>query len=376
MIGPIMRTFILICLLASLAAVAAAQRPAGGGLDMYLIDVEGGNATLFVSPSGQSLLMDTGNGGAAAARDADRIMAAVRDAGLQQIDHLITTHYHGDHFGGMAAVAERVPIRHFIDHGTNIQPAAAADEFLQKVYPTLYAKGRHTVVKPGDTVPIAGLDVRIVSAAGNVIQSPVRGAGAPNPYCAEFKSSLNPDTGENSASVGIHLTYGRFRTVHLGDLTWNKEVDLMCPTNRLGTVDLFFVSHHGQPISNAPILVHPLRARVALMNNGTRKGGQPDAMRVLYSAPGLEDVWQLHFSLLSGQEFTSPGMFIANTVDEQPADVPIAAMTPPPAGATAPPPPAHNGTAYWIKVTAREDGSFVVTNTRNGFTKSYAASTR
>jgi hypothetical protein len=112
------------------------------------------------------------------------------------------------------------------------------------------------------------------------------------------------------------------------------------------------------------------------MNNGTRKGGQPDAMRVLYSAPGLEDLWQVHFSLLSGQEYTSPGMFIANTIDEQPADIPIAAMAAPPAGPGAPPPPAHNGTAYWIKVSARDDGSFTVTNARNGFTKTYAAIAR
>jgi hypothetical protein len=129
-------------------------------------------------------------------------------------------------------------------------------------------------------------------------------------------------------------------------------------------------------VSNAPILVHPLRARVALMNNGTRKGGQPDAMRVLYSAPGLEDLWQLHFSLLSGQEYTPPGMFIANTVDQPPAALPIEAITAPAPGAAAPPPPAHNGMAYWIKVSAREDGSFTVTNTRNGFTKSYAANAR
>src|SRR5918993_3289833 len=353
MIGPTMRTFILLCLAASLAAVTAAQQRAGRGLDMYLIDVEGGNATLFVAPSGQSLLMDTGNGGAGAARDADRITAAVRDAGLQQIDHLITTHYHGDHFGGMAALAERVPIRNFIDHGPNIQPAAAADEFLQKVYPTLYARGRHTVVKPGDTIPIDGLTVRVVSAAGEVLQSPVPGAGAPNPYCANFKSALNPDTGENAASVGIHMTYGRFRTVHLGDLTWNKEVDLMCPTNRLGTIDLFFVSHHGQPVSNAPILVHPLRARVALMNNGTRKGGQPDTMRVLYSAPGLEDLWQIHFSVLSGQEYTVPGLLIANPFDEQPAAMPVAPVTLPQPATTAPPAPQHNGTAYWLKVSAQ-----------------------
>src|SRR5436190_11875984 len=123
-------------------------------LDVYVVDVEGGNATLFVSPSGESLLIDSGNAGAAAVRDADRIMAAVKDAGLSQIDNLITTHWHGDHFGGMAELAARIPIRHFIDHGGNVQPAAAADEFLQKTYPSLYAKAKHTVAKPGDKIAI------------------------------------------------------------------------------------------------------------------------------------------------------------------------------------------------------------------------------
>ena len=112
------------------------------------------------------------------------------------------------------------------------------------------------------------------------------------------------------------MTFGKFRVAHLGDLTWNKEFDLMCPANRVGTVDLFVVSHHGQAISNSEVLVHALRPRVAIMNNGTRKGGQPDAMKVIYSSPGLEDLWQMHFSLLSGQEYTVPGVFIANTIDE------------------------------------------------------------
>ena len=167
------------------------------------------------------------------------------------------------------------------------------------------------------------------------------------------------------------ITFGRFRAVHLGDLTWNKEGDLMCPQNRIGTADLFIVSHHGQPISNAPVLAHAIRPRVAIMNNGTRKGGQPPAMQVLHGTPGLEDLWQIHFSLLSGQEFTVPGMFIANVVDENQAAMPIAAMTPPPGGPGAPPPPAHNGPAYWIKVSAMEDGSFTVMNQRNGFSKRY-----
>jgi hypothetical protein len=173
--------------------------------------------------------------------------------------------------------------------------------------------------------------------------------------------------------VGSVVTFGRFKAVHLGDLTWNKEFDLMCPTNRIGTADVFFVTHHGQPVSNAPVVVHALRARVAIMNNGTRKGGQPAAMQIIHSAPGLEDLWQIHFSLLSGQEYTVPGMFIANMIDDQQGTMPVAPFTPPPPGPGATPPPVHNGTAYWIKVSAQRDGSFTVTNARNGFSKTYAA---
>jgi len=362
---------ILAVLLASLS-VAFLSAQARTTLDIYLVDVEGGNATLFVAPSGDSLLIDTGNGGAGATRDADRIMAAAKDARLAQIDHLITTHYHGDHWGAMSEVASRIPIKEFIDHGPNVQPAAAADEFLQKVYPQLYAKSKHTIAKPGDKIEIKGVDARVVASAGQMIASPLPGAGSKNPYCASYKPK-DPDPSENAQSVGTHFTFGRFKTVHLGDLTWNKESDLMCPVNRLGTVDLFIVSHHGQAISNSEVLMHAIAPRVAIMNNGTRKGGQPDAMKVMHSSPGLEDLWQIHFSLLSGQEYTVPGMFIANGVDQQADAMPIAATAAPAPGPGAPPPPAHNGPAYWIKVSAKEDGSFSVTNSRNGFTKTYAA---
>jgi competence protein ComEC len=359
----------------SISSGQAAQTRTAKTLDIYLVDVEGGNATLFVSPSGESVLIDSGNGGAAAARDAGRIIAAAKDAGLTRIDHLITTHWHGDHFGGMAELATLIPIRNFIDHGPNVQPAAAADEFLQKTYPSLYGKAKHTIAKPGDKIPIAGLDWRVVTAAGEAIKTSLPGlpgASRPNPYCASFKPQA-VDTGENAQSVGSIITFGKFRTAHLGDLTWNKEFDLMCPTNRIGTVDLFVVSHHGQPVSNSDVLVHAIRSRVAIMNNGTRKGGQPEAMRIIHSAPGLEDLWQLHFSLLSGQEYTVPGLFIANAVDEQPAAMPIVAMQPPQPGPGAPPAPVHNGTAYWIKVSAQTDGSFTVTNERSRFTKTYEA---
>lgn len=350
------------------ALSARAQTHASKTLDIYVIDVEGGNATLFVGPSGESLLMDTGNAGAAAARDAGRIVDAVKDAKLQQIDHLIITHWHGDHFGGAAELAAKVPIREFIDHGPNVQPGEAADTFIQKVYPQLYAKAKHTVAKPGDRVAMAGMDVRVVTSAGEVIKTPLPGGGTSNPYCASFQPGQNNP--EDPQSVGIYIGYGKFRTIHLGDLTKNKEFELMCPTNRIGTVDVLLGLHHGQSSSNSEVLVHALHPRVAIMNDGTRKGGEPDVMKTVHSSPGLEDLWQLHFSILSGQEYTVPGMFIANTIDEQPVSVPIAPM-PAPTGAGAPPPPVHNGRAHWIKLSAQQDGSFTVTNERNGFSKTY-----
>jgi competence protein ComEC len=355
--------------------VAAAGVPAQEArrtLDVYVTDMEGGNATLFVTPAGQSVLIDTGNVGPAAVRDADRIMAAVHDAGLAQIDYLITTHWHGDHFGGMAELASRIPIKTFIDHGPNTQqPNQSAEDFLSAKYPGIYAKGKHIVAKPGDIVRLTGVDWRLVSSNGEVIRTALPGAGAANPYCASFQPNDDDGGLENTKSVGSVITFGKFRMAHLGDLTWNKEHDMMCPINRIGTVDLWIVSHHGQPMSNSPQLVWALHPRVAILNNGTRKGGQPSAMKIIYSSPGLEDLWQLHFSLLSGQEYTAPGMFIANTVDDQAATMPREPMTAPTPGPGVAPPPAHNGTAYWIKVSAQRDGTFTVTNQRNGFSKTY-----
>ena len=147
----------------------------------------------------------------------------------------------------------------------------------------------------------------------------------------------------------------------------------MCPNNRIGVVDLFMVSHHGQPRANSNVLVHAIESRVAIMNNGTRKGGQPEGMRRFHSAPQLQDLWQLHFSELSGQEYTAPGMFIANLVDDPQPNVPVAPMPEPRPGEVVPPALVHNGKAYWIKVSAQQDGSFTVTNTRNGFSKTYQA---
>jgi competence protein ComEC len=373
-----MQRNILLAAIAGLAALLAQSGSDGAAaqtratLDIYVIDVEGGNATLLVPPSGESLLIDTGNvAPEAAVRDAGRILAATQDARLTQIDHLIITHWHGDHFGGVAELAKRIPIKHFIDHGANVQPAPAADDFIAKVYPELYAKARHTVVKPGDKIAIAGIEVRVVTAAGETIKTALPGAGAPNPYCASFKPGEN--NAEDPMSVGVHVKFGKFRTLHLGDLTRNKEFELMCPNNRIGAIDVLLGLHHGQATSNSEVLVHAVHPRVAIMNNGTRKGGEPETMRVVHTSPGLEDLWQMHFSQLSGQEYTVPSIFIANMADDPLSEMPVAPIAAPAPGPNAPPPPAHNGPAYWIKVSAQTDGTFTVTNTRNGFSKTYRA---
>jgi beta-lactamase superfamily II metal-dependent hydrolase len=337
----------LLLLLPVLFAGASGQ-PSPSPLQIYVVDVEGGKATLIVAPSGESMLVDTGNVGDGARRDAERILAAIGDARVRQIDYLVITHWHRDHFGGLSELADRIPIRAFIDHGANVQPAPEADSFLRDTYPRLHENKRHAVVKPGDLIPIAGLDVRVVSSAGATIAKPLPGGGAPNPYCSATRPDADP--GENRQAIGLRIDHGYFRLVDLADLSTDQEFDLMCPNNPLGRADVFMVSHHAQPRSNHPMLVHAIEPRVAIANNGPRKGGQPEVMRAIYTAPGLETLWQLHTSTLSGPEYTAPGLFVAN-LEDQP----------------------HDGPAHWIKVVARMDGSFTVANSRNGFSKIYPA---
>jgi beta-lactamase superfamily II metal-dependent hydrolase len=344
---------------------------------MYVVDTEGGHAVLYVSPTGESLLEDTGNPGG---RDTDRIMAVLEAAGVKQIDHLILTHYHVDHVGGLEELAKRIPIKHFIDHGATVEAREQVPGF-QKMYAELYATAKHTVVKPGDKIPFGGVDVTVVTSAAQVIQTPLPGGGKPNPACADFKprdeSHVDP---ENPQSVGVVYTFGKFRTVNLGDYTWNAEEKLMCPNNPIGKVDLYLTSHHGIDQSGSPALVHGLQPEVAIMHNSTRKGGAVQTMQVLYTSPGLENIWQLHWAYAAGMEWNTPGLFIANI--EDPAA--IAAVLTRAAGGPSTPagPPAggfgggrggHTGPAFWIKVSARADGSFTVTNTRNNFSKTYAA---
>jgi len=351
-----------------LLAVITVSGQARTTLDISVVDVEGGNAVLFVTPAGESVLIDTGNLDGAT-RDSARILDAAKDAGLTRIDHLIVTHWHADHFGGLAELARQIPIREFIDHGPNVQPGAAADQFLADVYPRITKGATHRVAKPGDRIALEGVDWRIVASAGAVLASPLPGAGARNSECAAFEPADN--NAEDPMSVGSYISFGKFRTAHLGDLTRNIEFKLMCPTTLLPPVQLFLGMHHGQDSSNSPVITHGLHPVAAIMNDGTRKGGQPYTMKSIYTSPGFRDLWEMHFSLLSGQENTTPGLFIANLVDNQPDAMPIQPMQAPQPGANTAPAPAHNGKAYWIKVSARADGTFTITNARNVFSKIY-----
>jgi hypothetical protein len=299
-------------------------------------------------------------------------------AGVKTIDHIILTHYHVDHVGGLVDLAKKFPIRHFVDHGPTAEPREQVAGF-QEAYAALHKAAKHTVVKPGDRLPVAGLDWRIVASGAAALTTPLPGGGQANPECATFVKKEAP-IDENNQSVGSVVTFGQFRAVDLGDLMWNNEFDLVCPRNLLGTVDLYMVTHHGLDASGSPALVRGVRPRVAVMQNGTRKGGTPNTLQTLRSAPGFEDVWQLHWSYTALVEHNPPGVFIAN-VDELPVIAGV--LNPPPPDPNAPPPAGRGGRgnpaaahspAYWIKISVEPNGTFTVTNARNNFSKTYVKS--
>jgi len=337
-----------LALLAAFLPQVAAAGPLGlfGGkaLEIYFVDVEGGQATLIVSPSGQSLLIDTGWRGFEG-RDADRIARAAKAAKIKQIDYLLITHYHRDHVGGVPQIADRMKILNFVDHGPNTEDSKVTTEDYSDYVKTIQ-RGEHLVVKPGDTVPVKGLSVKVLTANGEHIQTPLEGAGQPNSFCAATPQKQTDPT-ENARSLGVLITFEKFRFLDLGDLTWNKELELMCPNNPIGTVDVLLVSHHGLNQSNSPALVDAVHPRVAIMNNGARKGASPDAWQIVKDSPGLEDLWQLHYALDGGKEHNVADPFIAN-VDEQ-------------------------CMGQYIKLTADGNGSFTVWNQRNKFEKIYKA---
>ena len=325
--------FFLLCS----AATCAARN-----FDVYFIDVEGGQATLMVSPSGESMLVDTGWNGFQG-RDAERIVAAAKSAGLNRIDYLVVTHYHRDHVGGVPELAERIPIGTYVDHGPSVETSQAARELLE-AYQKVRASGRHLLAKPGDKIPLQDLDVEILSAAGKLIKAPLADAGSANPLCAEAQRA-NDDPGENGQSIGMMIRYGKFRLLDLGDLSWNRELDLACPNHLPGTVDVYLTTHHASETSGPAAMVDGLHPRVAIMNNGARKGGAPDVWRTLRKSPGLEDIWQLHYSVEGGESSNAPPQFIANLEEDC--------------------------KGYGLKLSVGADGSFTVTNARNGLSRDY-----
>jgi competence protein ComEC len=341
-----MRAAVLAAWLAFAPAVCSAQ-----SLRLFFIDVEGGQATLIVTPSGQSMLVDTG-WPTDTLRDAERIAAAVKKAGVGTVDYLVITHYHADHVGGMEQLASRVKFRTVITHGPTTEANKTGETMMATFRAAMAASGaKEIVVKPGDTIPLKGVDVKVLASNRQLIDAPAKG-GAANALCEGVEPGRT-DTSDNSASVGMIFTFGAFRFLDLGDMTQDLEFQMACPVNRIGEVDLFLTTHHGSGQSNAQVLVHALKSRVAIMNNGARKGGDLPVLQTVRSAPGLEDLWMLHYAVVAGAEGNIAEPQIANLGDV--AD------------------PAVKDTGFGINVTVQPSGSFTVVNERNNATKTYPA---
>jgi beta-lactamase superfamily II metal-dependent hydrolase len=352
----IVKTFVLAAVLLLLPASAFAQNAAARTLDIYFIDVEGGQATLIVLPDGQTLLVDAGFPGSGAfdsgatdpskARDPQRILKAARAAGVSRIDYLLVTHYHGDHAGGVPELAQLLPIGAFVDHGPVNDEAERVKGTLAvyRAYTAARARGRrrHIEAKAGDRLPMNGADVTIVSAAGAILGAPLAGARpGRNASCAGQGIPAGEPT-QNPRSLGFVLQFGVFRFLDLGDLTGAPLFGLACPFDRIGPVDVYLVAHHGGADASETSLFKALEPRVAILNNGATKGGAAETFNTLRASKGTE-TWQLH---------RSENRSVQNFSDER-----IANLT--------------EATSHWIMIRARADGSFAVTNGRTGATKEY-----
>jgi competence protein ComEC len=292
---------------------ATAMRAAPKSLDIYFIDVEGGAATLIVTPTGESLLVDSGFPGD---RDAGRIAhVALEVAGLKQIDHCLVTHWHRDHEGGVPALAKLIPIKHYYDHG--LPQTIAADmqaEFIDAYKQT--TQGQSVTLKPGDEIKLRSpkymppLQVRVLAASGIVLgEKP--GAPQIQPCGPDFQA-IEEDKTDNANSVGFLLTFGGFKFFDGGDLSWNIENRLVCPKNLVGAIDVYQVDHHGTDVSNNPTLLRALNPRVAVIDNGPRKGGDARVYATLTSLKEIEGVYQLHRNVRTTDKENTMSGYIAN----------------------------------------------------------------
>ena len=312
-------------------------------LDIYWIDVEGGAATLIVTPQRESVLMDTG-WPRSDMRDAMRIEAAMSDAGISDIDYLLISHFHRDHVGGLAALADRVNTRQIIDHGDSVEQGRNAGQVLWRDYLAV-AGDRRRSVAPGEKLSLKGIDFLFVASHRRLVE-PIE-PQPPNRRC-EGTTSPPADEGENGHSLGYLLSLGDFQFLNLGDLTPDREHALACPASRLGVVDLYQVPHHGGYGAIRPELLGALQPTVAVVNNGPRKGGTPESLEVVQTTPGARDVWQSHRVLADNAAFNTDEPLIANLSEED------------------------DCAGHWIKATVESDGSsWTMTNGRTGDSRTY-----
>jgi competence protein ComEC len=326
-----------ICISLPATGRAKANKP----LRIFFIDVEGGQSTLIVTPSGKSVLIDTGYSGG---RDARRIQAAANTARIKQLDYVLITHYHEDHVGGVADLLNKMKVGIFVDHGPN-QEDSDSTRANYLAYQKAVAHSHRMQLKPGQGLPLKDIRFRLLAGAGQHIEEPLPGAGEANRYC-DSESPAPTDASENSQSLGVLISYGEFQFLDLGDLTEKKELDLVCPNNLIGTVDLYLSTHHGLAPDNPKALVWAVHPRVAMMNNGAHKGGNPEAWQIIHDSPELAGFWQLHYAADAGEDHNVKEEFIANADD---AD------------------------GNFLEVTAEPDGSFTVLNSRNGYSRHYGS---
>lgn len=344
-----MKAVVAVSALWGLASIASAKT-----LDIYFIDVEGGQSTLIVTPQGETLLIDTGfaapapgtapTPGIESSSHASRIAAAAKDAGAKQIDYLMITHFHADHMGGAADLAQLMPIKTFVDHGTLAQSEQSPRSMPGfEAYAKTRATGRHLQPKPGDKLALKGLDVTVVSSATEILKKPLAGAGKPNSACSSARPA--EDLGENARSNGILLQWGKFRFLDIGDLTTRPLYDIVCPADLIGPVDVYLVAHHGGPDAAEPATLASFKPKVSVVNNGAKKGGALKLLEFLKNDKLSGDVYQLHRAEAGGS---------ANVADTRIANL-------------------DESTAHWIKVSANEDGAFRVVNGRTGEATEYKA---